>query len=53
MIKGGIPGSEGTYVLVRDGIKNKKPKVAQKPKADKKGEKAARPPEKKAGEGGR
>jgi large subunit ribosomal protein L3 len=41
MIKGAIAGSEGTYVLVRDGIKNKKPKVHQAPKIDKKGEKKA------------
>ena len=41
MIKGGIAGHEGSYVLVRDSVKNKKPKVVQKPKADKKGDKKA------------
>jgi large subunit ribosomal protein L3 len=41
MLKGAVPGSNGSYVLVRDGIKNKKPKVAQAPKADKKAAKAA------------
>lgn len=40
MIKGAVPGSNGTYVLVRDAIKNKKPKVAQAAKADKKAAKA-------------
>lgn len=41
MLKGSVPGSNGTYVLVRDGIKNKKPKVVQAAKADKKAAKAA------------
>jgi large subunit ribosomal protein L3 len=41
MIKGAVPGGEGAYVLVRDGIKNKKHKVVQKPKADKKADKKA------------
>jgi len=36
MLKGAVPGSEGTYVLIRDAIQNKKPKVAQAKKADKK-----------------
>jgi large subunit ribosomal protein L3 len=44
MIKGGIAGHEGSYVLVRDAVKNKKAKVPQKPKADKKGEKKAEKP---------
>jgi large subunit ribosomal protein L3 len=53
MLKGSVPGAEGGYVLVRDGIKNKKPKVAQKPhategKKDKKADKAEKPAEKKA-----
>jgi large subunit ribosomal protein L3 len=41
MLKGAVPGSNGTYVLVRDGIKNKKAKVPQMSKADKKAAKAA------------
>ena len=41
MIKGAVPGSKGTYVLIRDCIKNKKAKVKQVPKADKKAAKAA------------
>ncbi len=42
MVKGAVPGSEGTYVLLRDNIQNKKPK-APKPVfvADKKGDKKA------------
>jgi large subunit ribosomal protein L3 len=36
MLKGAVPGSEGTYVMVRDCIKNKRAKVVQVPKADKK-----------------
>jgi hypothetical protein len=36
-----VPGSNGSYVLVRDGIKNKKAKVPQVSKADKKAAKAA------------
>lgn len=41
MLKGCVPGGEGTFVLVRDCIKNKKPKAVQAPKADKKAAKAA------------
>ncbi|MBV8060414.1 MAG: 50S ribosomal protein L3, partial [Alphaproteobacteria bacterium] len=41
MIKGAVPGTEGTYVLVRDSIQGKKPKAPVAPKADKKGGKAA------------
>ena len=41
MIKGAVPGSKGTYVLIRDCIKNKKAKVVQVAKADKKAGKAA------------
>ena len=41
MLKGCVPGGNGTYVMVRDCIKNKKPKVAQVAKADKKAGKAA------------
>ena len=41
MVKGAVPSSEGAYVLVRDAIKNKKPKVVQAAKADKKAGKAA------------
>lgn len=41
MLKGCVPGSNGEYVLVRDCIKNKKPKVVKAPKADKKAAKAA------------
>jgi large subunit ribosomal protein L3 len=49
MIRGAVPGSEGAYVRVRDSIKNKKPRVKQVPKADKKGEKKAeKKPETKA-----
>ena len=40
MLKGAVPGSKGAYVLVRDCIKNKKAKVVQAPKADKKGKAA-------------
>ena len=42
LIKGAVPGAEGGYVMVRDGIKNKKPKAPPKkfePK-DKKGKAA-------------
>jgi large subunit ribosomal protein L3 len=35
-IKGGIPGSEGAYVLVRDNIKHVLPKAPKKPVEDKK-----------------
>jgi large subunit ribosomal protein L3 len=46
MVKGAVPGSNGTYVLVRDQIQNKKPKAPKAPpaadkKADKKAGKAA------------
>jgi large subunit ribosomal protein L3 len=43
MVKGCVPGNTGAYVMVRDAIKNKKPKVKQVAKADKadKGKKAA------------
>jgi large subunit ribosomal protein L3 len=41
MLKGCVSGGNGTYVLIRDGIKNKKPKVVQATKADKKAAKAA------------
>jgi len=41
MLKGAVPGSKGSYVLVRDCIKNKRAKVVQAPKADKKAGKAA------------
>ena len=41
MVKGSVPGSAGTYVLVRDPVQNKKLKVPQAPKVDKKGEKKA------------
>ena len=37
MIKGAVPGANGGYILVRDPIQNKKPKVVQIAKADKKG----------------
>ena len=40
MVKGAVPGSEGGYVLVRDAIQNKKPKVVQATMADKKGKAA-------------
>jgi large subunit ribosomal protein L3 len=40
MLHGAVPGAEGAYVRVRDAIKNKKVKVAQAKKTDKK-EKAA------------
>ena len=36
MLKGAVPGAEGSYVLVRDGIKNKKAKVKQVAKKDEK-----------------
>ncbi len=46
MIKGSVPGAEGTYVQIRDAIKGSAPKkVVAKPKIDGKGEKK---PEKKA-----
>jgi large subunit ribosomal protein L3 len=35
-IKGAVPGAEGTYVRVRDSIKNKRAKVKQVPKKDEK-----------------
>ncbi len=41
MLKGCVPGGNGTYVMVRDCIKNKRAKVVQAPKADKKAGKAA------------
>lgn len=44
MVKGAVPGAEGGYVRVRDAIQNKKAKVKQAPKADKKGEKKAEKP---------
>lgn len=42
MLKGCVPGSNGTFVTVRDSIKNKKPKVKQVAKADGKDKKAAK-----------
>jgi len=41
MLRGAVPGAEGAWVRVRDSIKNKKAKVKQAPKIDKKGEKKA------------
>ena len=46
MVKGAVPGAEGGYVMVRDAIKNKKPKVKVAPKGDDK--KNAKPAAKKA-----
>jgi len=40
-IKGAVPGAEGTYVMVRDAIKNVKAKKPQATKEDKKAKKAA------------
>ena len=40
MVRGAVPGSEGGYVFVRDAIQNKKPKIVQAAKADKKGKAA-------------
>lgn len=45
-IKGSVPGGEGAYVLVRDAIKNPRPKVKQVPKKEDK-KKAEKPAEKK------
>jgi large subunit ribosomal protein L3 len=44
MLKGCVPGSNGEYVLLRDGVKNKKAKVKHAPKADAKGDKKAAKP---------
>jgi large subunit ribosomal protein L3 len=41
MVKGAIPGSNGTYVLVRDNIKNVNPKAPKAAVADKKADKKA------------
>jgi large subunit ribosomal protein L3 len=47
MLRGSVPGAEGTFVRVRDSIKNKKPRVrAAKPTDDKKDKKAAAKPAK-------
>lgn len=42
MVKGSVPGHEGSYVLIRDGIKNKRHKIKVKPPADDK-KKSAKP----------
>jgi large subunit ribosomal protein L3 len=48
MIRGAVPGSEGTYVLVRDGIKNKNPRPLSPPVIEgKKKEKVERATDKK------
>ena len=51
LVKGAVPGAEGTYVKVRDAVKKALPENAPKPGAFRKADVVAAAPEAQAGEG--